>query len=266
MFPQLTPMVRNLLMINVAFFIGSMMIVGIQEMGTLYGFYSDEFKPFQFLSYMFLHDGFRHILMNMLGLVMLGTVVERFLGDKKFIILYMSSGLFAGVLYNIVDYIQMAPVLDAIDLAASDFSIPHFSKAFELMNKKGWLNYQQQSSFSAWILNGKMTEDQISTCIAFLNNSNVQITSKSGGMVGASGAVYGVLISAGMYFPNMQIQLLIPPIPIKVKHLSMFLGITAIYFTFTASGDRVAHLAHLAGMLPAIALYFFWKKDKNSFY
>ena len=267
MFPQMTPMVRNLLTLNIALFVASLILPFIHEYGALRPFTSEGFRPYQIVSYMFLHDGFMHILFNMFALISLGSLIERFLRDKKFIIMYMVCGLFAAVLYNLVEYYQTMPILNAVDLASTDFTLSNFSKAYELLVKENLVTSAGQINFGPLALKETLTDSEIESCINFLFKAKEVILHSNRSMVGASGAVFGVLMAVALYFPNSEMQILFIPFPIKAKYLVLAISSYTVYNVINPSeGDRVAHLAHLAGMIPTVFFYFFWKKNSNSFY
>lgn len=208
---NLTPVVRNLLLINAIVFIGQMMAPVIDVGGcfgsmqtyrqdavtaylSLFNVRTDCFKPYQLFTYMFAHGGFMHIFFNMLMLAFTGPILETFWGQKRFLLFYIVTGVGAAV----------------------------FSVLIDLYFGGG-----------------------------------------GGLMLGASGAIYGVLMGFGMLFPNMEVQLLIPPIPIKAKYLVFFLfGLT---FIMDRSGS-VAHFAHLGGIVVAFLFIKFWGGRGGSHY
>lgn len=203
MFGRLTPMVKNLLIVNVGvFLIGLILFSDINVYLALYPFDSPYFKPYQLFTYMFAHGGFGHILFNMIGLMVFGSILEQFWGSNKFLIFYMITGIGAALVYSGFNH-------------------------FEVFGPSETLS----------------------------------------SMVGASGAVYGLLMACAMLFPNTELMLLFPPIPIKMKWLAIGLGAIALYSSFTQDpGDNVAHLAHLGGMLFAFIMLKIWQKDRNDFY
>jgi membrane associated rhomboid family serine protease len=187
MFPPLTPVVKQLLIINVLVYFGAQLILGdgsqILAMAPLA---SDNFRPFQIISHMFMHSGITHLLFNMLMLFFLGPMVEQALGAKKFLILYILSGF--GAL------------------------LAHFA-IFPYV-----------------------------------------------GVVGASGAVYGVLIAFAVLYPNVRMMLLFPPIPIKAKWLAIGLIVIGLVSGIGGYQSGIAHFAHLGGALTAFILMVIWKK------
>jgi membrane associated rhomboid family serine protease len=191
---RLTPIVRNLIFINVIVFIISA-ILPIENWLALWNVKSPDFRPYQLFTYMFCHADFFHIFFNMLLLSFFGPILEEFWDQKQFLLFYIATGIGAAV-FNI--------------LMALFFGIGEF-----------------------------------------------------GVMIGASGAVYGVMTAFGIIFPNMELRLLFLPVSFKAKYMVMVLGSIAIYSGFrTAPGDNTAHLAHLGGIVMAIILIQFWMRRR----
>ena len=189
-----TVVVKNLLIINALVYIATNVLnfPGIAERLVLYYPASEYFQPYQFITYMFMHGGFSHILFNMLGLWMFGSEIEYRFGPKKFLIYYIACGLGAAAL--------------------------HFG-----------LEYFQGGSDSV--------------------------------LLGASGAVFGLLVAYGMMFPNNIIMPLFPPIPMKAKYFVMiYAGIELFSGIGRFSGDNVAHFAHLGGAITGFILIMIWKR------
>lgn len=189
---RFTPVVKNLLLINVIVFIGQQIIPVLTEYIALFGIRTGYFKPYQLFTYMFAHADFGHIFWNMLALIFMGPIVEEFWGSKKFLFFYMAAGLGAAV-FNVL-----------LDLF---FGVGTFSL-----------------------------------------------------MIGASGAVYGVMTAFGILFSEMEIRIFFF-IPIKAKFLVLILGSLAIIQGFGGhgAGDGVAHLTHLGGIVVAIIIILYWR-------
>lgn len=201
MFNRLTPVVRNLILINVIVFVAQFLFSGLQlkEHLALWNPKTEYFQPYQLFTYMFAHEGFMHILFNMMALAFMGSMLESFWGQKKFLIFYIATGIGAGVFNLLVDM------------------------------------YFGVGSF--------------------------------GLMIGASGAVYGILTAFGMIFPNMEIMLLIPPIPIKAKYLAMILIGMALFLGLRNSAtDNVAHFTHLGGVVVAFIIIKAWRSQGGGSY
>lgn len=191
---RLSPVVRNLIIINIVVLVLQWMIPVLTEYIALWGIRTPNFKPYQLFTYMFAHDGFGHIFFNMLMLAFSGPILEEYWGQKKFLFFYMAAGLGAAAFHVLIDLF---------------FGIGSFST-----------------------------------------------------MIGASGAVYGVMTAFGIIFANMEIRLLLFPIPFKAKYLVLVLGSLAIINGFGGgSGDGVAHLTHLGGMVTAVILIQYWRSQ-----
>jgi membrane associated rhomboid family serine protease len=196
---RLTPVVRNLIMINTVIYLLQMIMkdLYVTEYLSLWNIRSENFRPYQLFTYMFVHSptSFTHIFFNMLTLVFTGPILESHWGPKKFLLFYLVCGIGAGVFNVIVDLF---------------FGVGSF-----------------------------------------------------GIMLGASGAIYGVLMGFGMTFPNMEIMLLIPPIPIKAKYLVFVLG--GMTFLLDRSGN-VAHFTHLGGIIFAFIMMRIWRSQGGNYY
>ena len=222
-------MTKNLLVINVLAFLATWVFeqsgIDLTAMFGLHFFLASDFHVWQFLTYMFLHGGFTHILFNMFALWMFGSVIERVWGPKKFIFYYIVCGVGAGIIQEIVQYVQFVsdPVLASESLDA-------------LMPVR---------------TNGGVMQMTIGDYL------NYRLT------IGASGAVYGILLAFGMIFPNERLFIIPIPFPIKAKWL--IVGYIFIEF-FSAMGqnDGIAHMAHLGGMLFGFLLIRYWQKHPDS--
>ncbi|MBR2947072.1 MAG: rhomboid family intramembrane serine protease [Bacteroidales bacterium] len=207
---QRVPMVvKNLIIINVIMLIFTMVSEPFMyKTFSLYYFGSPLFHPFQFISYMFMHGGFSHLLFNMFSLYMFGSVLENVWGAKKFFLYYMVTGIGAGIIHELVMYLQIITT-----------SIPH----------------------EAYIIANTPT-------------------------VGASGAIYGLLLAYGMLFPNNIISFIFPPISMKAKWMVLIFGVMEFIFGVTGTGGNIAHFAHLGGMIFGIILILYWKKKNRLYY
>jgi len=193
---NLTDVVKNLLIINVIIFFGATSM-GFARNLYLHFPLSEAFQPYQIVSHMFMHSSVGHLFFNMLSLFFLGPYVERYLGSKRFLILYLASGFGAVVAHMGVDYYQY--------LEGTLHMIP---------------------------------------------------------VVGASGAVYGVLLAFAYLFPDVKLMLMIPPIPVKAKYLALGLIAYDLYSGVVRSGTGIAHFAHLGGALTGILLVLYWKQNR----
>lgn len=257
---MMTPVVRTLIFLNVLAFVFTNGSV-IERFG-LHSFLSDLFQPIQFLTHLFLHAGFGHIFSNMIGLLVFGPMLERTWGSQRFLFFYMFCGLGAALLYLGINYYEMGRVLAMVE----EYRANPTPDAFW-----GFIESQASSAY-----------DQLERFIdAFRENpDNKQLQQQSlnfvnqywarqidGPMVGASGAIFGVIMAFGLLFPNTELFLLFPPIPIKAKYLVLFYGAFEVYSgVYQAQSDNVAHFAHIGGMLFAFILVKYWGSQRKTFY
>ena len=215
-------MTKNLLVVNVLAFIATFVLersgIDLTRLLGLHFFLASEFHIYQFITYMFLHGGFTHILFNMFALWMFGSVIERVWGPKKFFFYYIVCGIGAGITQELVQYANYA--------------------------YEGLAAYQYVSTGGV-----QMTTD------AYINLWTT---------IGASGAVYGILLAFGMIFPNERLFIIPFPFPIKAKWLIVGYIAIELFSAMSGPGDGVAHMAHLGGMLFGFLLIRYWQKHPDS--
>ena len=262
---RLTPVVKNLLIINVVFFIIQNLFTGFNftEMVSLWKFGSVNFAPYQFVTYMFAHGGLMHILFNMLGLVFLGPLLEQFWGPKKFLIFYLITGIGAGILYNGIEYYNVSGVKHDVENYVVNPDPESFNALIvEHIQSANPDIYEFIELYAKNPDNDQLKERSKSYARQLYNEKH-----NFGSMLGASGAIYGILMAFGLLFPNTELMLLFPPIPVKAKYLVLVLGGIALYSGLNRSADDVtAHFAHLGGMVFAFIMIQIWKNDRNKFY
>ena len=215
-------MTKNLLVINILAYLASWVLqrsgVDLNALLGLHFFLASDFRVYQFLTYMFLHGSFTHILFNMFALWMFGSVIERVWGPQKFLFYYIVCGVGAGIVQELVQYgSYMAQGL----------------AAYQYVNMGG-----AQISMDSYI--------------------NMWTT------IGASGAVYGILLAFGMIFPNERLFIIPFPFPIKAKWLIVGYVVIELFSAMSGPGDGVAHMAHLGGMLFGFLLIRYWRKHPGS--
>lgn len=241
MFPKVTPLVKNILIINVLMFI-ALMVFKDRWFMIMAGFFplSENFAPWQPVTSMFMHGGFSHILFNMFGVFIFGSTLERVWGPKRFLIFYMFTGLGAYALHFGIVYFQ-------------------FYQAQEVINSA-----IESGIISADMLNARNDINDYPEVLEAIRNYKGYLNST---VVGASGALFGLLFAFGYLFPNTNLYLLFFPFPIKAKYFVIGYGLIELYMAFNNSpGDNVAHFAHLGGMLFGFILLKKWQKDQNNFY
>jgi len=249
---SISPVVKYLLIANVLFFVvGEFVFVSKQEFVNLLGLhlpFSDHFMPHQFVSHMFVHANFFHLLSNMFGLFVFGNMLEKFWGEKNFIIFYMICGVGAAALMVGVGYFETQGVLNEI----SAFLTHPDPEAFELLITEYVPNYAQiwpnfdifMNHYYANPTDPESLRDVIDLV------SDLQALKRNFVMIGASGAVLGIIAGFAMNFPDLQMRLLFPPIPVKAKYFALFIAAMSVVSLYqNRPDDNVAHLAHLGGMI-----------------
>lgn len=243
MFNNIPPVTKNILIINVIFFLATM-ILGAQGIDTyqyLSGRYfnSPLFQPYQIVTHMFMHGDLFHIFFNMFALVMFGGHLERIWGPKRFFIFYIACGLGAFVLYNAIGVWEIMQLKE--DLIAKGYNL---------------------SELNARIIEGlKIPHQQGHWPI--IEGYGQKVMSS---LVGASGAVFGLLAAFAILFPNTELMLLFPPIPIKAKYLIGGYIAFEIYNSIYNSGDTIAHLAHVGGAIVGAIIVLIWRKKGKNFW
>lgn len=233
--------VKNIIMINVLMLLGyyaARSVFGIDLNGIL-GLYfpkSENFMPLQILTHMFMHGGIWHLFFNMYALFIFGQVLERVWGPKRFLIYYMVSGLGAALVHETVIAFEYRKLMNIIS-----------PEQLQIVLDQG----------AQYLREGKVFTDTTMKDLQLLLNTPT---------VGASGAVFGILLAFGLLFPNTQLMLLIPPIPIKAKYFVLGYGAIELYLAFTQPGSNIAHAAHLGGMLFGYILIRYWRKTTNTLY
>ncbi len=243
-FAILPPVVKNLLIINGIMYLATLAFtyqfgIDLAKLLGLHYWGSSLFRPFQFVTYLFMHGSFSHIFFNMFAVWMFGSVLERQWGSKKFLVYYLATGIGAGLIQLLVTYIRIQMMGDI----SSDMIQEAITKGPELLEKG--LNW---------------TDDKMSQLNLLYNVSTV----------GASGSLFGLLLAFGMLFPNSMIYLYMF-LPMKAKYFVMAYGAVELISGFAnVQGDNVAHFAHLGGMIFGFILLKYWeinnKKKKHEFF
>ena len=240
---NITPVVKQLLILNIIFFIGTE-LVGEAAVNMLALFYPEHpaFQIWQIISHMFMHGGLMHLAFNMFALYSFGSALEHYWGGGKFLFFYISCGLGSALLHTGVNYYifeSAAQVLEASGISRSEI-----------------IKVLTESTYIPGNWADVLPIDQIRAMASAFN----------GVAVGASGAIYGLLVAFAFMFPNAELALLFIPIPIKAKYfvtglllLDLFLGVKGDSI-FGAGGTGVAHFAHIGGALIGFLMMWYWKK------
>ena len=258
---NLTPAAKNILIINGIIFIFTSGFI-IEEFGLRY-ILSENFEPYQFLTYMWIHAGFGHLFSNMFAVLIFAPILERVWGSRKFFMFYLITGIGAGILYTGINFVESYSLENKVNNYVNQPSPEAFRKLFLDEGKEYYNQIYNfiEDEYSANPNSSKNIDKSINYAYDLLN-AKTDIP-----MVGASGAVFGILLAFAMLFPNMQLMLLIPPIPIKAKYLVLVYGLYELWSEFNRMpGDNVAHLAHLGGMLIAYIILRYWKNKYGTYY
>lgn len=267
----LPDVIKNLLIINVIIFLAQVVFsdkLGL-DLNAEFGLYfpgSENFKPVQYITHLFLHGGFLHIFSNMFALWMFGTVLENFWGSRRFLVFYLVTGLGAALIHTLSTWYEISELQATVNAYASTPNIDGFIALMQenVMYLRGDTLPAINEFLSTW----EMAPGSPELGAQSVEYANKLVENKMNiPTVGASGAVFGVLLAFGMLFPNTLIYLYFA-IPIKAKYFVILYGLFELYSGFSNNpGDNIAHFAHLGGMLFGYILIKFWNKnDRKRFY
>ncbi|MDR0698238.1 MAG: rhomboid family intramembrane serine protease [Tannerella sp.] len=234
-----TPSVtKNLIIINALFWLATIIMtkLDLTDMLGLHYPISKGFRLYQIITYMFMHGSLSHLFFNMFAVYMFGRILESVWGSKRFLTYYMITGIGAGLVNLLVAYIR----IKAVEVNLTPDAIAE-------IYQKGYGIIKQGMNYTGPIY----------------AQLNILINATT---VGASGAVFGILLAFGMLFPNMQLFIIPFPFPIKAKYMVTGYGIIELFAGFAGiKGDNIAHFAHLGGMLFGVILVLYWrKKDRDN--
>lgn len=234
LFRNMPPVTKNLLIINILIYLAGAIIPGLgTKLDTycaLHYYLSPAFNPAQLFTYMFLHGSLSHLFFNMFALFMFGGLIERTLDSRRFLFYYISCGIGAAL-------VQMGVYALMIAKYQAMFS----PEVFDQIIDQGYQLMQ----------GGLMFTDPSAANLAMLVNLPT---------VGASGAIYGILLAFGMLYPNMEMFVMFIPVPVKAKWVVLGYGVLEIAMGLGGANDGVAHFAHLGGMLFGFIMIYYWKK------
>ncbi|NDV96194.1 rhomboid family intramembrane serine protease [Dysgonomonas sp. 521] len=223
---------RNLIIINFLVWIADMLLgnqLGMGKYLALHYFSSNYFMPHQIITYMFMHGSLGHVFFNMFAVYMFGRTLEMVWGPKRFLIYYMLTGIGAAALQLLITYLRI--------------------KGIESSLSPDIVSQIQAGATS--VMATASDHDAIQNLYALINTP----------MVGASGAVFGVLVAFGMLFPNVELMMLFFPVPIKAKWFVIGYGaLELILGVMDNAGDNVAHFAHLGGLITGFFIILYWRK------
>ncbi len=238
---RLTDGIKHLLIVNILFFVATS-LYGDRLLELFALWYPDNanFMWWQIVTHMFMHGGLMHIFFNMYALWAFGSPLERMWGTKKFLFFYFSAGLGAALIHTGVNMYTVQQGVDALVQAGlTENEVLQLLIAERAPQQ--WLQLADPT----------LVQNMVNT---FYSPA-----------VGASGAIYGILVAFGMSFPNSELFLIFLPIPIKAKYfipvligLDLFSGLTG----YSIFGAGIAHFAHVGGALFGFLMMWYWKKNQ----
>ncbi|WP_299177028.1 rhomboid family intramembrane serine protease [uncultured Chryseobacterium sp.] len=240
MFNTLPPITKNIIIINIVVFIAAYFLPQLGYLFSAYYPFSPNFRSWQIITHMFMHGGIMHILFNMVTLWSFGPILEQRLGGNRYLILYFLSGLGAFVLFNLWNVYEIQQLTTA--LADSNINISEIYAKADL------------SKFELGDFPYVTNEDAVRLYIGLVSK-----------MVGASGAIFGVVAAFATLYPEARIMMMFIPIPIKVKYLLPIVVVVSIFLGVSGNVGGIAHLAHVGGALVGWLLARNWKKHLYRF-
>ena len=231
--------ITQLLVINLIFFIGSQFSYSIsRDIFSLFYFENDKFLYSQLVTHMFMHGNIMHLAFNMFALWMFGSTLVSIWGKNKFLFFYFSCGIGAAILQNYSNYVNINSFINIL----SDASF----------TQQQIVSILKTATYPTYMLDF-ISESEILSAYSDFNTP----------MIGASGAIYGVVVAFSFMFPNTKLMLLFPPVPVKAKYLVPGLIVVDLFFGLTsASIGSIAHFAHIGGAITGLLMMLYWKKSQ----
>jgi membrane associated rhomboid family serine protease len=237
---RISETIKVLIVVNAIFFAGTLMNQEVAyRLFSLYYFENPNFQVWQPITHMFMHGGLWHILFNMYALWAFGTPLEMRWGRKKFLFFYFSAGLGAALIHTLVNYYNVSSISEALLQA-------------------GWSPAELASYLGGNDGGSRAVLESVS-----MESIERMAESFNIPAVGASGAIYGILVAFAIMFPNIELMLIFLPVPIKAKYFVPGLIVMDLVFGITGSPMGIAHWAHIGGALFGFIMAWYWKK--NSF-
>lgn len=255
-FNILPTVVKHLLIINGIFFLAKVLLMprGI-DMDEIFGLHyvgAPAFRPWQIITYMFMHGDFGHIFFNMFALWMFGSTLENYWGSKKFLIYYLVTGIGAAFIHYLIIYFQIQPTLALLNQFIDNPSLESYRYLVEHNPTE-----RMQGMLSQNLLVLQQSPESLNELVRVTAGLKSQYLN-SFNIIGASGSVFGLLLAFGMMFPNSEIYLYFL-LPIKAKWFVIIYGAIELIYGIFGSADGVAHFAHLGGMIFGFILIMIWR-------
>lgn len=234
-FRDIPPVTKNLLIINVLVYFVCVLMPGlgasVDRFCGLHYFLSPDFHFWQPISYMFLHGGFMHLFFNMFGVLMFGAIIERVFGSARYLLFYITVGIGAALVQEGVYAAMISNLANHLPEGAT-LSMVADEGAALIRQGRNWID-------------------------PTLGELNMLMNIPT---VGASGALFGLLLAFAMLFPNMPLYIMFIPIPVKAKWMVLGYALLELFYGVTGLQSGVAHFAHLGGLIVALILILYWRK------
>ena len=239
--PRLTQAIKHLIIINVIlFFAPQLLNMDLTNLFALHYPKNEHFGVWQYITHMFMHGGPAHLLFNMYGLWAFGTPLEQMWGRNKFLFFYFSAGIGAGLIYTFANYYQ-------------------FNGIYEQLIGMGVSPAEIQNILSSGQYNDSLITLSNKTMSEFYSLYHTPA-------VGASGAIYGVLVAFGLTYPDAKLALIFFPVPIAAKYFIPLIILSDLFFGMTSySIGNIAHFAHIGGAIIGFIIAWYWKKNQFKF-
>jgi len=268
-FQILPTIIKNLLIINVLVFIAQQTVEKgshpdlLNDLFALHTWQSPLFKPWQFITHLFMHGSIGHIFSNMFALWMFGSVLENLWGPKRFLTFYLICGLGAALMHMTVLYFETNSLLESYNVLTQHFNFGNFEN-FYASQHIGDYYPNTLDIVNQWRNN---PDSSIAAQQAYELSRQVVNTQLNEPTLGASGAIFGCLAAFGYLFPNTYIYIYFF-LPLKAKwFVLIYAGFELVMALENSAGDNVAHFAHLGGAIFGLAMVYFWNKtNRRTFY
>lgn len=239
--PRLTQAIKHLIIINVImYFAPQLLNMDLTNLFALHYPKNEHFGVWQYITHMFMHGGPAHLLFNMYGLWAFGTPLEQMWGRNKFLFFYFSAGIGAGLIYTLANYYQ-------------------FNGIYEQLIGMGVSPAEIQNILSSGQYNDSLITLSNKTMSEFYSLYHTPA-------VGASGAIYGILVAFGLTYPDAKLALIFFPVPIAAKYFIPLIILSDLFFGMTSySIGNIAHFAHIGGAIIGFIIAWYWKKNQFKF-
>ena len=264
-FQILPTIIKNLLIINVLVFLAQQAVEKsgspelMNDLFALHTWQSPLFKPWQFVTHLFMHGSVGHIFSNMFALWMFGSVLENLWGPKRFLTFYIVCGLGAALLHMTVLYFETNLLINGYNTLLQHFTYGNFENFYA---EHHLADYYQNTleTVNNWRNN---PDNPAATQQAYILVQQYVDGRVNEATLGASGAVFGCLAAFGYLFPNTYIYIYFF-LPLKAKwFVLIYAGFELVMALQNSAGDNVAHFAHLGGAIFGLAMVYFWNKNNR---